>query len=148
MSADRAFLDTNVLVYVFDHDEPKKAQHAKDLLERAKPEELALSAQVLGEFYVTVTRKLKRPLDESLAAQAIEWLSLLQVVALDSSLVKEATEISRSSQLSYWDGLIVASAAAGGCQRLLTEDLNDGQVIGGVRVENPFRQLLRKPGDR
>ena len=140
MSAERAFLDTNVLVYVFDHDEPEKAQRAKDLLEQAKPDELALSAQVLGEFYVTVTRKLRRPLDADLATQAVDWLSLLKVISLDSALVKDAIQISRSSQLSYWDGLIVASAASCGCERLLTEDLNDGQVIAGVRIENPFRR--------
>lgn len=140
MSAERAFLDTNVLVYVFDQDEPDKAKLAKALLGQAKPDELALSAQVLGEFYVTVTRKLRRPLDADSAGQAVDWLSLLKVVSIDSALVKEAGEISRSSQISYWDGLIVASAASYGCQRLLTEDLNDGQVIAGVRIENPFLQ--------
>jgi predicted nucleic acid-binding protein len=138
MSAERAFLDTNVLVYLFDHDEPAKRARAKQLLEQAKPGELALSVQVLGEFYVVVTRKLKRPLDTSAALQAVDWLSLLRVVALDPVLVKAAIQTSRSSQLSYWDALIVASAKAGGCKRLLTEDLNDGQQIGSVRVENPF----------
>ncbi len=140
MSADRAFLDTNVLVYIFDHDEPEKAMRSKDLLERAKPDDLVLSAQVLGEFYVTVTRKLRRPLDAESAGQAVDWLSQLKVVSIDSALVKAAGEISRSSQISYWDGLIVASAASCGCQRLLTEDLNDGQVIAGVKIENPFLQ--------
>ncbi len=139
MSAERAFLDTNVLVYLFDHDEPAKTQLARELMERAKPGELALSAQVLSEFYVVVTRKLKRPLAETVAGQAVDWFSLLQVVALDPTLVKAAIQTSRSSQISYWDALIVASAAAGRCERLLTEDLNDGQVIGSVRVENPFR---------
>jgi predicted nucleic acid-binding protein len=138
MSAERAFLDTNVLVYLFDHDEPAKKACARQLLEQAKPGELALSVQVLGEFYVVVTRKLKRPLETSAALQAVDWLSLLRVVALDHALVKSAIQTSRSSQLSYWDGLIIASAAAGGCKRLLTEDLNDGQQIGSVRVENPF----------
>ncbi len=140
MSANRVFLDTNVLVYVFDHDEPHKAKFAKALLECAKPDELALSAQVLGEFYVTVTRKLRRPLDADSAGQAVDWLSLLKVVSIDSALVKAAGTISRSSQISYWDGLIVASAASCGCARLLTEDLNDGQTIAGVRIENPFRR--------
>jgi predicted nucleic acid-binding protein len=138
MSADRAFLDTNVLVYLFDHDEPDKEQCARDILEQAQPGDLALSAQVLSEFYVVVTRKLKRPLEKTGAAQAVDWLSLLRVVPLDSELVKAAIQTSRSAQLSYWDGLIVASAAAAGCERLLTEDLNDGQVIGSVHVENPF----------
>jgi predicted nucleic acid-binding protein len=139
MSADKVFVDTNVLVYVFDHDEPAKSKRAQDLLARARPGELALSAQVLGEFYVTVTRKLKRPLDETAADEALEWLGLLHVVALDSALVKAAIQTSRSAQLSYWDGLIVAAAAQARCGRLLSEDLNDGQLIGSVRVENPFR---------
>jgi predicted nucleic acid-binding protein len=139
MSAERTFLDTNVLVYLFDHSEPDKELCARDILEQAEPGELVLSTQVLGEFYVVVTRKLKRPLDAARAAQAVDWLSLLEVIAPDPALVKAAIQISRSSRLSYWDGLIVASAAAGGCERLLTEDLNDGQVIGSVRIENPFR---------
>jgi predicted nucleic acid-binding protein len=138
MSAERVFLDTNVLVYLFDHDDPAKTRRARDTLEHAKPGELTLSAQVLSEFYVVVTRKLKRPLDSESAAQAIDWLGLLRVVPLDPALVKAAIKASRSAQLSYWDGLIVASAEAGGCGRLLTEDLNDGQQIGSVRVENPF----------
>jgi predicted nucleic acid-binding protein len=140
MSADRTFLDTNVLVYLFDHDEPDKEQCARDILEQAEPGELVLSTQVLSEFYVVVTRKLKRPLDAAQAVQAVDWLSLLEVISLDPVLVKAAIQTSRSSQLSYWDGLIVASAASGGCKLLLTEDLNDGQQIGSVRVENPFRK--------
>jgi predicted nucleic acid-binding protein len=139
MNAERTFLDTNVLVYLFDHDEPDKEQRARDILEQAEPGELVLSAQVLSEFYVVVTHKLKRPLDAAQAAQAVDWLSLLEVISADPAIVKTAIQTSRSSQLSYWDGLIVASAAAGGCERLLTEDLNDGQMIGSVRVENPFR---------
>ena len=139
MSAERTFLDTNVLVYLFDHDEPDKEARARDILEQAEPGELVLSTQVLSEFYVVVTRKLKRPLDAAQAAHAVDLLSLLPVVPLDPTLVKAAIQTSRSAQLSYWDGLIAASAAAAGCERLLTEDLNDGQVIGSVRVENPFR---------
>jgi predicted nucleic acid-binding protein len=141
MSAEKAFLDTNVLVYVFDHDEPAKGERARELLEQAMPGQLALSAQVLGEFYVTVTRKLRRPLDEIMAVEALEWLRLLHVVALDAALVQAAVRTCRSSQLSYWDGLIVAAAAAAGCERLLSEDLNDGQLIGSVRVQNPFRDI-------
>lgn len=142
MNADRAFLDTNVLVYLFDHDEPAKTRRARELLAQAKPGELVLSAQVLSEFFVVVTRKLKRPLDPVVALRAVDWLSLLRVVALDPALVKAAIQTSSSSQISYWDALIVASAAAGGCARLLSEDLNDDQLIGSVRVENPFRDSV------
>lgn len=139
MSAELTFLDTNVVVYAFDRDEPAKAQRARSVLQQAKPGGLVLSAQVLNEFYVTVTRKLKRPLTAVLAAQAVDQFSFLKVVPIDAALVKAAIKISDASQLSYWDGLIVASASAAGCERLLSEDLNDGQLIDGVRVENPFR---------
>jgi len=138
MTPSRAFLDTNVLVYLFDHDAPAKTRRATELLEQAEPGELVLSAQVLSEFYVVVTRKLERPLDTLHATQAVDWLGLLPIVPIEETLVKAAIQTSRSSQLSYWDGLIVAAAAAGGCERLLTEDLGDAQVIGSVRVENPF----------
>jgi predicted nucleic acid-binding protein len=139
MNADKAFLDTNVLIYVFDHDDPVKTQRAQAVLEHARPGELALSPQVMGEFFVTATRKLARPLEPATASEALEWMSLLEVVPLDREVVRAAVETSRSAQISYWDGLIVAAAEAGGCTRLLTEDLNDGQTIGSVRIENPFR---------
>ena len=139
--APRAFLDTNVLVYLFDRDEPAKEQRARDILERAEPGELALSTQVLSEFYVTTTRKLKPPLNPKFTTQVIDWLGFLRVVPIDIALVKSALQISQLAQLSYWDGLIVAAAAQAGCGLLLTEDLNDGQEINSVRVENPFRDV-------
>lgn len=138
MSAE-AFLDTNVLVYALDEDEPGKREVARRLLASAAPGTLALSAQVLGELYVTATRKLAKPLTPEQAAEVLEWLALLPVVPVDAALVKRATEIGREAQISYWDGLVVAAAARGGCRRLLSEDLNDGQEIATVRVENPFR---------
>jgi predicted nucleic acid-binding protein len=138
MSAELTFLDTNVLVYVYDRDEPGKAGVAKRLLSESDPGELVLSTQVLSEFYVTVTRKLAHVLDGPSAAHAIDLLSLLNVVSVDAEVVKAAVQISEVSQISYWDGLIVAAAAAAGCGRVLSEDMNDGQVISGVRVENPF----------
>jgi predicted nucleic acid-binding protein len=141
MSA-RTFLDTNVLVYLFDHDEQPKQQRAREILEDAEPGELVLSTQVLSEFYVTVTRKLEQPLDPALATEAVDWLGSLTVVSTDTTLVKSAIQTSCSSQLSYWDGLVLAAAARAGCERLLTEDLNDGQEIDSVYVENPFRGIV------
>jgi predicted nucleic acid-binding protein len=141
MSA-RTFLDTNVLVYLFDNDEQDKQECAREILEDAEPGELVLSTQVLSEFYVTVTRKLAQPLEPALAAEAVDWLGLLGVVVADIALVKSAIQASRSSRLSYWDGLVVAAATRAGCERLLTEDLNDGQCFGMVKVENPFRDPM------
>jgi predicted nucleic acid-binding protein len=137
MSA-RTFLDTNVLVYAVDQDEPAKREVARALLADARAQRFVLSAQVLGEFYVTVTRKLARPVEAGVAAAMVEQLGILPVVALDGALVRSALALSRSAQLSYWDALVVAAAAAAGCERLLSEDLNDGQAIGALRVENPF----------
>ncbi len=138
----RTFLDTNVLVYLFDHDEPAKEGRAREILDNAEPGELVLSTQVMSEFYVTVTRKLKRPVDTDVVMRAIDWLGFLLVVSIDAALVKSAIQISRSSQISYWDGLVVAAAARAGCERLLTEDLNHGQRIGSVCIENPFRDVV------
>ncbi len=136
--SDRAFLDTNVLVYAIDETEPEKRATARRLLGSVGQGEFVLSTQILGEFYAVVTRKLDEPIPETLAAAVVDQLSLLPTVHADPALVKAAIQVSRSAQLSYWDGLVVAAAAFAGCERLLTEDLNDGQVIGSVRVENPF----------
>lgn len=141
MSAGRAFLDTNVLVYAVDEGEPEKQAVARNLLESAGENEFVLSTQVLGEFYVVVTRKLEVPLSEEIAAQAVDLLGAVAVVPTDAGLVKAAIRIGRRSQISYWDALVVAAAEAAGCERLLSEDLGDGQSIGEVRVENPFGGL-------
>ncbi|HTC59642.1 MAG TPA: PIN domain-containing protein [Solirubrobacteraceae bacterium] len=138
MSA-KTFLDTNVLVYLFDDGEQAKQECAREILEDAEPGELVLSTQVLSEFYVTVTRKLAQPLEPAFAAEAVDWFGLLNVLSTDTALVKSAIQTSRASQISYWDGLVVAAATRAGCELLLTEDLNDGQRFGSVKVENPFR---------
>jgi predicted nucleic acid-binding protein len=137
--SDRTFVDTNILVYAVDDSEPEKQELARRSLGASRYGQVVLSTQILGEFYVTVTRKLAEPLPDAKASEALNWLGLLSVVSIDTTLVKSAIQVSRSAQLSYWDSLVLAAAARGGCQRLLSEDLDDGQQIGSVRVENPFR---------
>jgi predicted nucleic acid-binding protein len=105
---------------------------------RAQERAFVISAQVLSEFYVVVTRKLAEPLTEEAAVALVRRFSGLRTVAIDPSLVASGIAISRERRLAYWDGLIVAAAKAGGCERLLTEDLDAGSVIAGVSVENPF----------
>lgn len=135
----RTFVDTNVLVYAVDDAEPTKRSIAQRVLASREYGEFVLSAQVLGEFYVTVTRRLPEPVAEADAARALDRFGRGPMIAIDTNLVKSAVQISRSSQISYWDGLVVAAAIRGRCQRLLTEDLNHGQEIRSVRVENPFQ---------
>lgn len=135
----RTFVDTNVLVYAIDDAEPAKRRIAERVLGSADYGEFVLSAQVLSEFYVTVTRKLAKPVPADEAMEALERFRRHPIIAIDASLVKSAIMLSRASQVSYWDGLVVAAAIRGGCQRLLSEYLNDGQEIDSVRIENPFR---------
>ena len=149
MSDDRRFVDTNVLVYLFDGDSPAKQEVARRTL-KDRPEYLVLSIQVLGEFYVSVTRKLANPLAPDAARKAVADLCALSVRPVLPSLVQTAVQRSQASQISYWDALIVESAIDAGAEVLLTEDLQHGQKFGRLRVVNPFLDEPRReiPSDR
>lgn len=136
MSVD-SFLDTNVLVYAAarDRSAATKRHRAIELIET---EDFALSAQVLQEFYVTVTRKFEVPLSSQEALEWIEQFEVFPCVSVDRPLVKIAAEFSVRYQISYWDGAIIAAAEQAGATTLYSEDLNDGQVYGAVGVANPF----------
>lgn len=138
MTGARSFVDTNVLVYASDADEPEKRHVARKALADAPAGTLVISTQVLVEYYVTVTRKLARALTVDDAAARVDELARLPVVISDTTLVQAAIATSRSATISLWDALIVEAARVGGCDRLLTEDLSAGSTIRGVRIENPF----------
>jgi predicted nucleic acid-binding protein len=140
---DRVFVDSNVWVYAIDADEPVKQASARAVLDPPTANTLVTSAQVLGEFYVTVTRKLARPVADDIAARMVDRMAQLTVVSIDAAGVQAAVIGSRSWRLSYWDALIVVAAQTAGCSRLLTEDLADGSTYGSVRVENPFVEKRR-----
>lgn len=128
------FVDTNVLAYAYDADSGDKGERAREVL--AEIEGAVVSTQVVLELFTVLTRKLG--LTREAAEEATESLMDLEVVATDARLVREGLRISRAHDISYWDAMIIAAAAASGCEVLLTEDLNDGQVIERVRVVNPF----------
>jgi predicted nucleic acid-binding protein len=137
--SDKHFLDTNILVYAYDSSDPEKQATAQKLLTQGiEQEDAVLSAQVLGEFFVVVTRRIKEPLSPEQAEQVIDLLSILPVVEVDAKLVKRAILLHKESQASYWDSLIVSAAERAGCTKILSEDLNAGQAYLDVRVENPF----------
>lgn len=139
--SDKFFLDTNVLVYAHDHaDSAKQARAAELVLQGLSRDLSVISAQVLGEFFVTVTTKLKVPLGTEEAVRAVRALSIMPVCPLDRALVLLALDIRGRYQLSYWDSLIIAAARAGGCGILYSEDLAHGADYLQVRVENPFLQ--------
>jgi len=132
--AELTFVDTNVLAYAYDADSGHKGERAREVL--TEIDGAVVSTQVVLEFFAVLTRKLG--LTRDAAEEATESLMDLEVVATDARLVREGLRISRDHGISHWDAMIIAAAAASGCEVLLTEDLNDGQVIEGVRVVNPF----------
>ena len=136
----RSFVDTNVWVYTVDDGEPDKQRLARQILEPTPGKDLVVSAQVLGEFYVTVTRKLAETLPEPEAVALVDRMRQLPVVPVDANLVSTAIANTRELQLSYWDALILAAAEASGCDVVLSEDMTHGRVYGSVRIENPFRE--------
>ena len=135
----RAFFDTNILIYLFDEDAPEKKTLARELFIRETDAGRAvLSTQVLQEFYVAVTRKLAVPLSPEIAENVVRNLTALPLIQIDSALVLTAIGKSRLLGFSFWDALIIASALSGGAECLFTEDLQHGQIIDGMRIENPF----------
>jgi predicted nucleic acid-binding protein len=136
------FLDTNILVYAVSAApaDAAKKEKALELIERA---DFGLSAQVLQEFYVTVTRKIAKPLTPDSAVALIEEFKVFPTVQVDYALIVSGIEVSLAYGISYWDGTIVAAAGELGAPVLMTEDLNDGQSYGAVRVVNPFRDVSR-----
>jgi predicted nucleic acid-binding protein len=143
MSVD-CFLDTNVLVYAVSSaaaDATKKAR-ALDLIDRSH---FGLSAQVLQEFYVTVTRKIRRPLSPELAVALMDEYRVFPLVPTDYPLIVAAVELSLRYGISYWDGAILAAAEVLEAPTLYTEDLNHGQRYGQVLVLNPFGESPPQP---
>ena len=138
-NAGREFVDADVLVYAFDASAKAKQAVAKDLIERLWDSGTGcLSVQVLQEFFVTVTRKVARPLPVEEAADRIRELSAWKVFAPGADDVLAAIAIQQQSSLSFWDAMIVRAAAEAQCDVLWTEDLSDGQSIRGVHIRNPF----------
>jgi predicted nucleic acid-binding protein len=97
-----------------------------------------VSTQILQEFYVNVTRKLAEPLPVEVAEAQVRDFSRLPLVRVDEVMILAAIERSRSMFLSFWDALVVEAALRAGARRLLTEDLQHGQRIEELVVENPF----------
>jgi len=140
--SDNIFVDTNILLYARDASEPaKQAVAARRIDALWEGRNGRLSVQVLNEYFVNVTRKLKPglPLDE--AWDDIEALRVWEPVAMDMPLLERAYSAQRRYKLSWWDSLIVAAAEAASCTAILSEDLPHGARYFGITVENPFSSL-------
>ena len=133
----QAFFDTNVLVYSVDRDEPVKREIAKNLIKRHMEDRTGIiSTQVLQEFYSAATRKLHIP--ATIARQHVLDFGVFDIVQITPEIIRNGIDNSILHRISFWDGLIVAAASASKASKLLSEDLNDGQSIEGIKVHNPF----------
>jgi predicted nucleic acid-binding protein len=139
--SDRVFVDTNILIYAHDGDAARKhtiaAERVRELWVSRSG---VVSLQVLQELYVTVTRKIPKPLPRKLARELVDAYATWTVQRVDPSDVVEASRVEERHRLSFWDALIVVAARRSTSATLLSEDLSHGQRIEGVRVENPFRE--------
>ena len=123
------------MVYAYDASDPAKQARAREVISGG---DWVISTQVMQEFFVVVTRRIEEPLDPHDALGALDDLALAPVVAIDAELVSAAAGCSIRNRISLWDALIVHAARRAGCAQVLTEDLNQGQVIDDVTVANPF----------
>ncbi len=134
------FVDSNVLVYAHDPTDPAKHARARSLIENLWESRAGrLSVQVLQEFFWITTRKLPSPLSSQAAREILADLSMWPVYSPGSADVIAAAELAEDQKISFWDALIVTAAWQSGAECVWTEDLNDGQVIAGVTVRNPFK---------
>lgn len=142
----RCFVDANVLLYAHDPSEPTKGPRAKAWLELLWKERAGrISMQVLSEYYVNVTRKLRPGLSSEVAWEDVTTYLSWDPYPVDETLIRRAREIEQRYRLSWWDGMIVAAAQLQDCEGLLTEDLQDGMVFGAVTVRNPFKLAVEDP---
>jgi len=134
----KTFVDTNILIYAHDLDAKEKHLAAKAVLDELWANRTGvISTQVLQEFYVNVTRKLKKPLAKKIARTIVDTY-MIWCVDITTAEIAAAFRIEDEARIGFWDALICAAAIRSGAQRILSEDLNAGQRITGIRIENPF----------
>lgn len=136
----RSFFDTNVLVYADDKAAPAKQHRALDLLaEHRRSRTGVVSIQVLQEYFVAVTRKLR--VNPAIARRKLELLAEFDVSTPDVADILAAIDLHRLHGFSFWDALIVRAAKQAGCSVLFSEDMQALRAIEGVEIVNPFSNL-------
>jgi len=139
MKDDKAFVDTNIVVYAYDVSAGEKHKKAlaimKDIWNAGNG---IISSQVLQEFFVSVTRKIAKPLNIPAAKEIVKDLLKWKTISINGEILLEAIDIHNEHKYSFWDSLIIAAAIAGGAKVLFSEDLTDRQKIKGIIIKNPF----------
>ena len=137
MSGERFTLDTNVLVYALAGNSDARRQRAEHIIDLARHCDCWLTVQSVSEFYAAVTRKRLASRTQA-AAQANDWLDMFSTAAPTTNAVRSALVVAGSERASYWDALLIATAAEVGCTAILTEDMSDKGSLYDVRILNPF----------
>ena len=133
------FLDTNVLIYSIDGNDPAKQAVARDIVVSAvRGGGFLISAQVLNEFSNIALLKLKLSVEE--ARKFVSFFGRIGVVSLESRWTDAALLLKQRFETQFFDSLLLAAAQENGCDEILTEDLNDGQMYGSVKAVNPFKK--------
>jgi len=134
----RSFFDTNILIYSDDKSVPGKQRRALELVaEHRRARTGVVSLQILQEYFVTVTRKLR--VDLQVARRKVELLAEFDVAAPEVTDILAAIDLHRLHGFSFWDALVIRTAKQAGCRVLFSEDLQAGREVDGLLVVNPFR---------
>lgn len=138
---DRHFVDTNILVYAHDNSAGNKYIKAKSLISDLWQSETGcISIQVLQEFYVVMTKKVKKPIRPEVAQKIIGNLGKWAIHSPSVEDILDSIDIQQRYNISFWDSLVICSAQKLGCGVIWSEDLNHGQLYGEVIVRNPFHK--------
>ena len=133
----RVFLDANILAYAQDAGAPQKQRTSREVIAAlAESGDGVISTQVMQEFFVAATRKIG--VSPLVAKSVLKTFAVFEIVQVSPALIQEAVDCSILNQLSFRDSLILAAAASAGCSTVYSEDLNPGQAILGVKVQNPL----------
>ncbi|MBI4684963.1 MAG: PIN domain-containing protein [Nitrospirae bacterium] len=134
---DKIFVDTNVLIYFISHEKKKKLQ-ARDII--FSSEEVYISSQVISEFISVCYSKNLLKTDDVISVTS-HFLEALRFTPIEESTIRNALQVKKKSQYSFWDSLVIASALENRCSILYTEDMQEGQIIDGrLTIVNPFKE--------
>jgi predicted nucleic acid-binding protein len=139
MKGTRFSIDTNILIYSIDSDAGPRHEDASALMDALAEKDCVLTLQALAEFFHAVTRKNKMPTEDATAIVQ-DWMALFPVAVADGRVLRAAMRLKEEESFSFWDAMLVETVKAAGVTRLLTEDMQDGRMLGALRLENPFQE--------
>jgi predicted nucleic acid-binding protein len=139
MKAQRFSVDTNILIYSIDRDAGTRHVQARALMDRLPDMDCVLTLQALAEFFHAATRKDKMPVEEA-AAMVHDWMEIFPVAVADRRTLVGAMRLKEKESFAFWDAMLVEAARVSGVTRLLSEDMQDGRMVGALRLENPFKE--------